>query len=365
MTSLWQSCIPERFVSQCPTFVSLVFCLLLFVMSAVTNNLQAQTYTDMHEFNCQIDGCGVTNAGIVAQGRDGNLYSTLIYGANGPVGGAVFSITPTGTFHVVFTFNSQGTDGSGPKTGLTLGPDGNFYGATYGGPQTPYGTLFKITPAGVLTTLHTFTVDEAGGCWGPPVLGKNGTFYGVTAFSKAYSITSSGTFKLLPNPIPAQSRAPLTLASDGNFYGTSSDFPGGYGTVFQMSSAGKIKIIYNFDNTHGKQPFGPVVQGSDGYLYGTTAYGGSTGGGVVFKLSTKGVITVLHEFVNLSTTDGYHPVTGLVEGTDGNLYGNTSAGGNIGVGVFFKITKSGTYTWLYSFDGVHGGSPVTTQIQHT
>jgi uncharacterized repeat protein (TIGR03803 family) len=363
MTSLRHSHSPERVVSQCPTFAKLFACLLLFVMSAGTNNLRAQTYTDMHYFNCATDGCGVTNAGIVAQGRDGNLYSTLETGT-GNVRGTVFSITPTGTFHAIFTFTSQ-TDGIGPKTGLTLGPDGNFYGSTYGGAVNIYGTLFKITPAGVLTTLHIFTLAEAGGCWGPPVLGKNGTFYGVTAYNKAYSITSSGTFKLLPNPTPGQSRAPLTLASDGNFYGTTIDFGSTYGTVFQMTSAGKIKIIYNFDNTHGAQPYGPVAQGSDGYLYGTTAYGGSKGGGVVFKLSTKGAITVLHEFENLSTTDGYHPVTGLVEGTDGNLYGNTSAGGNIGVGVFFKITKSGTYTWLYTLDLVHGASPVTTQMQHT
>jgi len=160
MTSLRQSCIPERFVSQCPTFVKLVSCLLLLVVSAVTNNLQAQTYTDMHDFNCQTDGCGVAYAGIVAQGRDGNLYSTEGYGANGA--GTVYTITPSGAFNVIFNFNNAGTDGQGPTTGLTLGTDGNFYGGTATGGANGFGTLFKITPAGVLTKLHNFTATEAG-----------------------------------------------------------------------------------------------------------------------------------------------------------------------------------------------------------
>ena len=300
----------ETCVSQRPILANLFAGLLLLcVTSAVTNNLRAQTYTDMHDFDCQVDGCGASYAGIVAQGRDGNLYGTLYKGPSGA--GTVYTITPSGAFNVIYNFDGQ-NEGNGPKTGLTLGTDGNFYGALYSGGLNPYGALFKITSAGVLTILHNFTAAEQGGSFGPPVLGKNGTFYGVTTFLKAYSITSSGTFKLLPNPTPGASRAPLTLANDGNLYGTTIDGGTGYGTVFRMSSAGAIKTIYNFDNTHGAKPFGPVVQGSDGYLYGTASSGGSIphAFGVVFKLSTAGAITVLHEFDSSSTTDGYEPLEG-------------------------------------------------------
>ncbi|MFY9558718.1 MAG: choice-of-anchor tandem repeat GloVer-containing protein [Terriglobales bacterium] len=363
MKSLRHSHIPERFVSECPTFANLFSCLLLLVVSAVTSNLQAQTYTDMHDFNCKVDGCGPTYAGIVGQGRDGNLYGTTQPGTSG--GGTIYTITPSGAFNVIFTFNNAGTDGFSPTTGLTLGTDGNFYGGTATGGANGFGTLFKITPAGVLTTLHDFTSTEAGFPYGPPVAGKNGTFYGVTRYGKAWSLTQSGTFKLLPNPTPGESRAPLTAASDGNLYGTTINGGTGNGTVFQMSTAGKIKIIYNFDNTHGAKPIGPVVQGSDGFLYGTASTGGSIPNafGVVFKLSTKGAITVLHEFDSTNAADGYEPLGGLVEGTDGNFYGTTWTGKVHGV--IFKITKSGTYTVLYAFDGTHGSGPATTQMQNT
>ncbi len=334
MTSLRHSHITERFASQCSTFANL------------------------------FAGCGISYAGIVAQGRDGNLYGTAGGGASGA--GTVYTITPSGAFNLIYNFNGE-TEGNGPKTGLTLGTDGNFYGALYSGGLNPYGSLFKITPAGVLTILHNFTAAEQGGSFGPPVLGKNGTFYGVTTFLKAYSMTSSGTFKLLPNPTPGASRAPLTLANDGNLYGTTIDGGTGYGTVFRMSSAGAIKIVYNFDNTHGAKPFGPVVQGSDGNLYGTASTGGSIPNafGVVFKLSTTGAITVLHEFDSTSTTDGYEPLGGLVEATDGNFYGTTYTGPGAYSGVVFKITKAGTYAVLHNFDTTHGGSPATTQMQNT
>ena len=365
MKSLQHSCTHQRFASQCPTFANLLTCLLLLAMSAVTNNLHAQTYTDMHTFNCQTDGCGVQYAGIVAQGRDGNLYGTLPAGGTGQ-SGIVYTITPSGALHTIFNFSNLGTYGFGPSSGLTLGTDGNFYGATLTAGAHGYGTLFKITPAGVLTTLHDFTSAEIGFTYGPPVMGKNGTLYGATHYGKAWSITQSGQFRLLPNPTPGDSRAPLAAASDGNLYGTTFNGGTGNGTVFQMSTAGKIKIIYEFDITHGAQPVGPVVQGSDGFLYGTASSGGSKGNGVVFKLSLGGAITVLHEFDINSTTDGYKPYGGLVEAPDGNFYGTTVYGPTgVAIGVLFKITKTGTYTVLHEFDGATGAIPVTTQMQHT
>src|SRR6266404_1284835 len=365
MTSLRQSCICERFTFQCPTFANVYTGLLLLLVIAVTSNLHAQVYTDMHDFRCQVDGCGVVYAGIVAQGRDGNLYGTKETGTGG--GGTVYTIAPSGAFNVIFNFNSAGTDGHDPTTGLTLGADGNFYGGTATAGANGTGTLFRVTPAGVLTTLHDFTATELGFPYGPPVMGKNGTFYGVTHYGKAWSLTQSGNFKLLPNPTPGDSRAPLTPASDGNFYGTTINGGTGNGTVFQMSLAGKITIIYNFDNTHGAKPIGPVIQGSDGFLYGTASTGGSIPNafGVVFKLSTKGVITVLHEFDSTSTTDGFQPLAGLVEASDGNFYGTAFSGPGSGHGVLFKITKTGAYTVLHTFTTATGCSPSTTAIQNT
>ena len=342
-------------------------CVLALAMGTTPVALHAQTFTDLHDFNCSTDGCVASYPGFVAQGQDGNLYGSLVDGGSSN-NGTVYKITPAGTLTPIYTFS--GADGYGPYSGLTLGTDGDFYGATYNDGGNGYGTLFKITSQGKLTTLHNFTSTEEGGAFGTPVAGTTGTtFYGITYYSKAYSITSSGTFKLLPNPTPGASYAPLFLASDGNFYGTTI-IGGGYGNVFRMNAKGAISVIYNFDYTHGSEPYGPVVQGSDGFLYGTTAAGGTAAhaGGVVFKLSTKGAITVLHNFDSADTTDGFQPVSGVVFDTNGNLYGTTvsgASGGPTQYGVIFEITKGGTYSVLHAFDSTHGQQPESAPMQHT
>ena len=362
MTSPRRSCFPIAVFAKRSRLSILLSCMFLLVLGIATTPLHSQTYTDLHDFNCGTDGCGGAWPGTLAQGRDGNLYGTLpTAGSSGF--GTVYKITPSGSLTAIYNFSGL-SDGSTPLSGLTLGTDGNLYGATYNGGANGYGTIFKITTAGSLTTLHNFSAAEAGGDYGAPVQGKTGTLYGVTNYGKAYSITSSGTFKLLPNAIPGSGHAPLILGSDGNLYGTTQTGGSGYGTVFRMSSTGAINVIYNFDSTHGYFPSSPVVQGSDGFLYGTTANGGSSAHavGLVFKLSTGGAITVLHEFDSTSTIDGYQPVAGLVAGTDGNFYGATSAGvsgGSAPYGTLFRITKTGTYTMLHAFDSTHGGTVET------
>jgi uncharacterized repeat protein (TIGR03803 family) len=368
MTPVRRSCFPKAVFANCPRLSILLSCMFLLVMGIAATPLHSQTYTDLHDFNCSTDGCLPVEAGILAQGRDGNLYGT-VYAGGAFNNGTVFKFTPAGAITTLYNFS--GPDGSFPTSGLTLGSDGNFYGTANGGGANGVGTIFKITPAGALTTLHSFTGSDGGSPYSPPVLGKNGSYYGVTnVVGPAYSITSSGTFKLLTTSIPGHSFAPLILASDGNFYGTTQD--GGTvndGTVFRMSATGTVKIVYSFDGTHGRQPYGPVVQGSDGFLYGTTTAGGSfaSASGVVFKLSTAGTITVLHEFDSHSTTDGVAPAAGLVAATDGNFYGATDANefNSAPYGTLFKITKSGTYSILYLFDQTHGARQMTTSMQHT
>jgi uncharacterized repeat protein (TIGR03803 family) len=367
MTMVRRSSFPKALFANYCRLSILLGSLFLLVVGFAATPLHSQTYTDLHDLDCTTDGCTPLYSGILAQGRDGNLYGTLESG--GTFGsGTVFKITPAGAITTLHNF--AGTDGAAALSGLTLGTDGNFYGTAYQGGANDVGTIFKITPAGVLTTLHSFNGADGGYPYSPPILGKNGSYYGVTSYGgAAYSISSSGMFKLLTTAIPFVSYAPLILASDGNFYGTSyQGGSSGVGTVFRMSATGAVKIVYNFDETHGSYPYGPVVQGSDGFLYGTTYGGGSIAnpGGVVFKLSTAGAITILHEFDGTSTTDGYGPTPGLVAATDGNFYGATS-NGNQGsaYGTLFKITKSGIYSLLYVFDSAHGATQFATSMQHT
>ena len=169
---------------------------------------------------------------------------------------------------------------------------------------------------------------------------------------------------------PGHSAAPLVQATDGNFYGTTADGgDAGAGTLFKITHKGTVTVLFNFDsipfNTTGSAPFAPLIQARDGNFYGTTFQGGTMGGGVVYKSTPAGVVTVLHNFDPNDALEGYAPYAGLVQATDGNLYGVTYYGGPYACGVAFKITPAGTYSVVYSFDQTQGGLPAPTPMQST
>src|ERR1035441_7049705 len=120
--------------------------------------------------------------------------------------------------------------------------------------------------------------------------------------------------------------------------------------------------LHSFDGTDGAAPYAGLVQATDGNLYGTTTYYGANDVGTVFKIPTSGTLTTLHSFDN---TDGASPYAGLVQANDGNLYGTAKAGGANGYGTVFKITTSGTLTTLHSFDNTDGTSPYAGLVQAT
>jgi MYXO-CTERM domain-containing protein len=191
----------------------------------------------------------------VIQGNDGDFYGTTHSGGSGG-DGSVFKTTAAGSLTTLVSFNSSSlplaADGGMPLAALVQGGDGNFYGTTSQGGSSSLGTIFKMTPAGTLTTLVTFT-------------GANGAEF------------SSGI-----NPLP---EAALVQGSDGNFYGTT-PFGGtnGAGTIFKMTPAGVLTTLFSFNTSNGANPYAGLVQGSDGNFYGTTQNGGSLNDGVVFQL---------------------------------------------------------------------------------
>jgi len=349
-------------------YLTVLGALSLAVGAAVP--LQAQTYTDLHDFDCNVEGCQPSYPQILAQGRDGNLYGTTNAGGTSGMG-TVFKMTPSGIITTLHNFS--GADGWNPSGGLVLGTDGNFYGTTNIGGANDLGTVFKITPAGVLTTLYSFTgAADGANPLGGIVLGKNGSFYGATCgFNPPwtlYSITPAGKFKVINSSYPACADSGLSLGIDGNLYGESSaGGVTGRGAPFRVTAAGAVMILYSFDYTHGANPFSPVVQGNDGLIYGTTSAGGSTGAGTVFKLTIGGKITLLHEFKPSGGDDGDGPFAGLVAASDGNFYG-AAEGPNSGLypdGDLFSATSGGSYSPLYAFDSTHGTLPQATPMQHT
>jgi uncharacterized repeat protein (TIGR03803 family) len=234
------------------------------------------------------------------------------------------------SFVVLHSFT--GADGGIPTAGLVRDAAGNLYGTTaVGGAECPFpvngtcGVVFKLSPSGTETVLHTFTGEEDGG-------------------------------------IP---RAGLIRDSTGNLYGTTQWGGSGHpcagegntcGVVFQLNPNGTETVLYSFSGADGGQPYAGLIQDAEGNLYGTTQGGGASNAGVVFKLSPSGTETVLYSFTG--GADGALPEAGLVRDAAGNLYGTTPSGGEHvdgcpgrGCGVVFKVSSGGTETVLHSFTG--------------
>jgi uncharacterized repeat protein (TIGR03803 family) len=340
--------------------------LTLFVLtSCATAVLRAQTYTDIHDFN-ETDGCCAGYPSMLAQGRDGNIYGATTSGGTHFYGN-IFKMTPSGTLTSIYSFDL--THGGGPQGGITLGIDGNFYGTTYEGGTGHAGVVFKITPAGVYTELYDFMNTTDGGFPRvPPTQAQDGNLYGVTGNDSGtvlYKITTSGVFTTMA-ALPWSSYSPLLLGTDGNLYGTA-QYGGtsNQGIVFQFSPGTKVlKTIYNF-KTEGS-PHGPLMQGTDGALYGTTAGGGTGSGGVVYRVTIAGVYKVLINFSSGTSVNGGIPFAGLAQGSDKFLYGVNSVGGANGLGTLFKISMTGTgFAVLHDFATVTGDSPLSTPLLHT
>jgi uncharacterized repeat protein (TIGR03803 family) len=335
------------------------------------------------------DGEGPT--GLV-QAADGNFYGTTFFGGShlcsyfGHDCGTVFKITPSGTLTTLHSF--EGADGAGPRAGLVQGANGDFYGTTNLGGANGTGTVYKVTRGGTLTTLYSFCSQIPPICWGGgyPVAGlvqaTNGKFYGATEGGGDYGdgtvfkITPSGTLTTLHSFDGTDGTYPLgTLiqAADGNLYGTTSyggaghacqvPYPG-CGTVFTITPSGTLSTLYSFDKSDGAVPQATLVQATNGDFYGTTYGGGASGYGTVFQITPSGVLTTLYNFCSQSNcTDGSGPGS-MIQGTDGNFYGTTLSGGTnnncegYGCGTIFKITPGGTLTTLYSFRHRTGKGPV-------
>jgi len=283
----------------------------------------------------------------------------------------VFRMTPAGAVSTLFAF--AGPDGAHPKAELVQGSDGSFYGTTYAGGPGGYGTVFKVTTGGALTTLVAFDYENGANPRSALLQATDGNLYGTASDGgpntngTIFRISVDGTFTNLVSfdgTNGARPYAGLFETADGQFYGTTHD--GGayaYGTVFKLTRAGTLTSLYSF-STNGAttmpvpvSPVSPLVQGPDGALYGTTESGFLRGiwfPGNIYRITTNGLLDNLYA---LNSYDGHDPRAGLVLGPDGNFYGTTYTGPGFGTnGTVFRVTPDGVLTTLITFDQFNDGA---------
>jgi uncharacterized repeat protein (TIGR03803 family) len=349
----------------------------------------------LHAFNGR-DGVH-PNGGVIFDAA-WNLYgTTLAGGGNQPCGGCgtVFKLSPgtngKWTRTVLHRFN--GKDGANPFAGLVFDGAGNLYGTTWIGGNSKYpcdsncGVVFKLSPGTdgkwAETVLHDFNGQDGAEPYAGLIFDGAGSLYGTTSLGGTKTCCGFGTvFKLSPGANGkwtetvlhrfngkdgANPYAGVIFDAAGNLYGTTFSNTDGESTVFKLTRGATGKwthtVLHNFNGKDGGGPYGGLIFGADGNLYGTTAGGGAYGDGTVFKLApgAKGKWTemVLHNF---NGKDGAHPDAGLIFDAVGNLYGTTYQGGNSkacgGCGTIFKLAPGTHGKWtetvLHSFNG-HGG----------
>ena len=286
---------------------------LFCAAAAITSSAQLTTLVDFK-------GPNGGNPSNLTQGFDGNLYGTTVFGGPHKLAGTIFKVTTAGKLTTIHDFCSvvhagQCDDGYNPLVGLTLATDGSLYGSTAdGGSNGNYGTLFSITEHGQLSTLFNFSGYPNG--WDPfgLVHAANGNFFGVTYYG-----------------------------------GTNCASQLGCGTFYETTPEGALTTLYSFCSqascADGSNPYATPVQAANGNFYGTTVSLGAGCCGTIYKITPSGILTTLHSF---NGPDGVSAQR-LIQGADGNFYGTTLLGGSNSFGTIFKITPNGVFTTLHNF----------------
>jgi uncharacterized protein (TIGR03437 family) len=329
----------------------------------------------------------------VAPGQTGTFH-VVATNAENPSQSAVATVrvTPTSSFSVISSFPTMNSGGGYPSASL-IQPRNSpyFYGTMELGPGGFGGAVFEMDNLGntaVLGNVNTQNITQppnisssadSPGLVPSLVQASDGNLYGTDAqggsmsIGSVFKVDSSGNittiysfavgFNGAQGDGPA---APLIQGADGYLYGTTYyggntspclDSSSGCGTVFKVDTSGNFTLLHAFSGPDGAHPAAPLIQAADGYFYGTTAYGGTVGYGTIFRMDTSGNVTVLHSFPAIGM-----PLAGLLQASDGYLYG-TASGGGLSPGLVFRIDKAGNFAVVYNFSGTDGSFPAAPLFQ--
>jgi len=260
-----------------------------------------------------------------------------------------------------------GADGESPSANVTVDKTGNVYGTTDFGGVNGEGVVFQMAQDGTETVLYSFTGGNDGGAPDGGVLVKpKGTIYGTTGSGGSsgngtiFQLSTKGKLKVLHafgGNDGSFIRGNLVADKQGNIYGTA--LFGGVnddGTVYKYGSDGTFSVVHAFNGDDGEFPEHGLAIDKDGNLYGVTAFGGTDDNGTVFKITADGTFSTLYNFTG--GADGGFLYGTVAVDKDGNVYGNAAGGGADDNGTVFKIAANGTFTTLYTFTGgTDGGDP--------
>jgi uncharacterized repeat protein (TIGR03803 family) len=353
-------------------------------LGSVTSSVAALSLTPVTTTSFALNAPGSFSATTT---QPENPYAGLVYvpsqtayfgtteNGGGDGGGSTFKVTTAGTISREHSFTG-GTDGAFPVAPLILGQDGILYGVSYEYGTYSDGSLWKELPnATAITALVQFNGDNGiepvsgvtqgadnrlyGACNAGGAFGYGTIFVCATNATAVTNLISfNGTDGAFPSPILAQ-------GTDGYLYGTAENggiYGSDAGTVYKISTNGVFTVLHNFNGTNdGAVPIAGVTLANDGNYYGTTLEGGAYNEGTVYEITPSGVFTTLYSFTG--GADGAEPWGGLIQATNGNLYGTTQQGGTYGDGTVFQVSLAGTYTTIAEFDGYQGANSEGNLVQ--
>ena len=298
------------------------------------------SYSILHSFG-GVEG--ISPVGPVIIGADGFLYGTT-HGDFGDTGyGTVWRMATDGTsFSVLHAFD--GTDGDAPFSGVTQGADGYLYGTTTSGGLQDQGVIYRLSTSGqIFSVLH----DSTAPLIAPLLQAADGKLYGTAYYGGTHTSgsvyrldTSGANFEEVHSFDGSDGYGPyggLIQLADGKLYGvTFRGTPNEMGVVYKLDPSGSnFSVIHVFSGTEGKFSEAPLLAAPDGFLYGATDQGGAAGLGTIFRLDSSGAnFSIVYNF---GGADGASARAGLVEGSDGALYGTTRDGGTFNGGVIFRL----------------------------
>ena len=305
--------------------------------------------------------------------KDGYFYGTTYSGGSfstdsGAGKGTIYKLSPSGVLTTIFNFG--GGKGYWPCGRLTQGQDGSFYGTTIQGGKIGDGSIFRLSPDGSVNSLYSFGAydelsNENTNGWAPVGLveGVDGNFYGLTGNygfkggGTIFKISPDGRFATLKTFLGRNTIRPISLFIQGKDGFLYSSIGG---SLLKMNPKGEFTTIIPFNGGNHNLSIAGFIIGRDGKLYGVVTCGKT--GGAILKMDVNGKFYIVAK-INGLNGEFECPSGELIEAHDGNFYGVNMHGGKQRNGTIFRLKNDGTYTTIFTFDELNGHYPNTRLVQ--